>query len=100
MLDIIKKSIYFGLGTISATREKVEEIVDEMIEKGQLTKDQRSKAVKEIMDEAEKKEKEFQSTIRSTVDKILNDEIQVATKKDIAEIEKRLSNIEKILETK
>lgn len=100
MLDIIKKSIYFGLGTISATREKVEEIVDEMIEKGQLTKDQRSKAVKEIMDEAEKKEKEFQNTIRSTVDKILNDEIQVATKKDIAEIEKRLSNIEKILETK
>jgi len=100
MLDIIKKSIYFGLGTISATREKVEEIVDEMIEKGQLTKDQRSKAVKEILDETEKKEKELRNTIRSTINKILSEEIQVATKKDIAEINKRLADIEKKLESK
>lgn len=98
MLDIIKKSIYFGLGSISATKEKVEQIVDEMIEKGQLTKDQRAKAVKEIMDEAEKKEKELENVIRSSIDKILNEEVQVATKKDIAAIEKRLSNIEKKLD--
>ncbi|NOY76920.1 MAG: hypothetical protein GXO76_03505 [Calditrichaeota bacterium] len=100
MLDIIKKSIYFGLGTLSATREKVEDIVDEMIEKGQLTKDQRSKAVKELLDEAEKKEKELRNSIRSIITKILNEDIQVATKKDIAEINKRLSDIEKKLESK
>jgi len=100
MIDIIKKSIYFGLGSISATKEKVEQIVDEMIEKGQLTKDQRAKAVKEIMDEAEKKEKELENVIRSSIDKILNEEVQVATKKDIAAIERRLWNIEKKLDVK
>ncbi len=100
MLDIIKKSIYFGLGSLTATKEKAEQIVDELIEKGQLTKDQRAKAVKEILDEAEKKEQEIQKIVRSTIDKILNEEIQVATKKDIARIEEHLSEIEKKLENR
>ena len=33
MLDIIKKSIYLGLGIASSTKEKVESLVDELIEK-------------------------------------------------------------------
>ncbi len=100
MLDIIKKSIYFGLGSFAATKEKAEQIVDELIEKGQLSKDQRAKAVKEILDEAEKKEQEIQKLIRSNIDKILNEEIQVATKKDISRIEEHLLEIEKKLENK
>jgi polyhydroxyalkanoate synthesis regulator phasin len=45
MLDIIKKSIYLGLGAASVTKEKVESLIDELIEKGQLAKEEKSKTI-------------------------------------------------------
>ena len=41
MLDIIKKSLYLGLGVASVTKERVESVVDELIEKCQLSKDEK-----------------------------------------------------------
>ncbi|GBD92621.1 hypothetical protein BMS3Abin05_00193 [bacterium BMS3Abin05] len=97
MLDIIKKSIYLGLGGLTVTKEKVTQIVDDLIEKGQLDNSQRSKAVQELLDRVDKERANLHKTIKAAVEKVLNEEIQIATKKDIQEIIKRLEQIEKKL---
>lgn len=99
MLDIIKKSIYLGLGTATATKEKVETLVDELIEKGQVTREQKAGAVQDILDRIEKEEKELTDKIKSTVEKTIA-EVGLPGKKDIQELKDRLEAIEKKLGAK
>ena len=93
MLDIIKKSLYLGLGVASFTKERVESVVDELIEKGQLSKDEKSKAIKDIFDKIEKEEKEVQKKIHKVVKEVL-DKVGVATQKDIENLQKRIKKLE------
>ncbi len=96
MLDIIKKSIYLGLGAATVTKEKVESLVDELIEKGQLSKEQKTGAVQEILDNLEKKEKAVSRQVKEEIRKAI-EEVGLATKKDIDELNKRLKALEKRL---
>ena len=99
MLDLIKKSIYLGMGAATVTKEKVETLVDELIEKGQLRRDEKPKAVKDLMDKLENEEKELTDKVKSEILRTI-EEIGLPTKKDIEELNKRLKAIEKKLSEK
>ena len=99
MLDIIKKSIYLGLGAATATKEKVEALVDELIEKGQLSREKKTGAVQEILDKIEKEEKEISDRIKSAVEKVVT-EIGLPTQKNIQELRDRLETLEKKISVK
>jgi polyhydroxyalkanoate synthesis regulator phasin len=94
MLDIIKKSIYLGLGIATVTKEKVESLVDELIEKGQLAKEDKSKAVQEILNKLEKSETEFKKKTIAVVDEAVNS-LESSTQKDIEELKKIVSDLDK-----
>ena len=94
MLDIIKKSIYLGLGAASLTKERVEKLVDELIEKGLLVKEEKAETIKDLMDKIEKEEKEIQKKFKKAVDETL-ETIGAATQKDIEKLEKRIKQLEK-----
>ena len=93
MLDIIKKSLDLGLGVASVKKERAESMVDDLIEKGQLSKDEKSKAIKDIFDKIEKEEKEVQKKIQKVVKEVL-DKVGVATQKDIENLQKRIKKLE------
>jgi len=94
MLDIIKKSIYLGLGAATLTKEKIESLVDELIEKGQLAKDDKPKAVQDILDKIENEEKEIQKKIDDTVKETMN-KIGIVAKSDYDTLIKRVEELEK-----
>ena len=99
MLDVIKKSIYLGLGIAAATKEKVENLVDELIEKGELAKEEKSSAVKEILEKLEKSEKEFKEKTGAVVNEAVKN-LEFATQKDIKELKKNISDLEKKIKNK
>lgn len=99
MLDIIKKSIYLGLGIATATKEKVENLVDELIEKGQLTKDEKPKVVQEILDKIEKGEKEFKQKITDEVEEVIK-KLGLATQQDVESIRNIITDLEKKISNK
>lgn len=94
MLDIIKKSIYLGLGAATVTKEKVETLIDELVEKGQLTKDDKPKVVQDILDKIEKEEKEIKTKIDDTVTEAMN-KIGVVPKREFDILLKRVEDLEK-----
>ena len=94
MLDIIKKSIYLGLGAATVTKERIEALVDELVEKGQLTKDDKPKAIQDILDKIEKEEKAIKTKIDDTVTETMN-KIGIVTKSDYDTLLKRLAVLEK-----
>ena len=94
MLDIIKKSIYLGLGAATVTKEKIETLIDELVEKGQLTKDDKPKVVQDILDKIEKEEKEIKTKIDDTVTEAMN-KIGVVPKSEFDILLKRVEDLEK-----
>lgn len=94
MKDLIEKSINLGLGIAATTKEKVEKIVDEIVTKGQLTKEEKPNTVQEILDNLEKGETELKKKTSRVVTEVLN-KLERTSKKDIKELRKILSNAEK-----
>jgi polyhydroxyalkanoate synthesis regulator phasin len=94
MLDIIKKSIYLGLGFTAVTKEKVENLVDELIEKGQLARGEKPKAVQEILDEIEESKTVLKQKTNAVISETLSS-LGYATQKDINEMKEKLDKFEK-----
>lgn len=94
MKDIIEKSINLGLGIAVTTKEKVESLVDDLIAKGQLEKQERSKAVKEIMTKLEKSETEFKEKTKAVVNETI-DNFGFATRKEINNLKTTVSDLQK-----
>ena len=90
----IKKAMLLGLGLISLTKEKAEEIVDDLIKRGEVSREERFKTVDKLLREAEKKEEELTGKINETVQKTIT-QIGLVSKKDLEAISKRLAEIEK-----
>jgi polyhydroxyalkanoate synthesis regulator phasin len=51
-MDLFKKLTLASIGAIELTREKIEEIFDEMVKRGELTDDQRAAAVKSFVEKS------------------------------------------------
>jgi polyhydroxyalkanoate synthesis regulator phasin len=61
----INNAILAGLGAITLTREKAEEIVDTLIKKGELARGDRKMAIDDLITKAEEQAKKFSDTLKT-----------------------------------
>jgi len=92
-MDIIRKAVYMGLGAISMTKDKAEELVDDLIKRGEVASAERFKTIDKLLKEADRQEKEFQHKVSAAVQKVIV-EMGLPTRKDLAEIGETLKRIE------
>jgi polyhydroxyalkanoate synthesis regulator phasin len=92
MFETFDKLMLAGLGAMSMTREKAEEIFDEYVEKGKAERKNRDSFVKDLLDRAEKSRKEMEKTISEQVEKALIKQ-PIATKDDIKRLEDKLDQL-------
>lgn len=93
MEDVLKKVFLAGIGTLALTYEKANEMVETLVEKGKITVEQG----KELNEELKRfVNKETVKNDKSDLKEILK-ELNLATKEDIANLESRISNLEKNL---
>ncbi len=93
MEDVLKKVFLAGIGTLALTYEKANEMVETLLEKGKITLEQG----KELNEELKRfVNKETVKNDKSDLKEILK-ELNLATKEDIANLESRISNLEKNL---
>lgn len=92
MIDLIKKGVLLGLGALTLTKEKAEELVDELIKKGEVSKDERSSVMREILDKAKEQEENINERIRVEISKII-EKLGIPSKKDFEELEKRIDKL-------
>ncbi len=89
MKDLLKKSIMLGIGAISMTKEKAENLVREMEDRGEI----KSHETKEFVDELVKKGEQERANFSEVVRKELQD-MGLATKSDIEALALRLKRVE------
>ena len=96
MADIIEKGLFLGLGALALTREKAEVLVNELIEKGKLTREDSKNVIDELMSRAEDEKKALEERIDKALDSAV-ERLSLATTKDIDQLKKQLKKIEKLL---
>jgi polyhydroxyalkanoate synthesis regulator phasin len=89
MTDIFEKTFYMGLGIISMTKDRAESLINELVESGKVSKEESSKAVRDLLDRAEKEKKAFDRRIYDTMEESVK-RLHLARQSDIEEINKKL----------
>ena len=96
MSDLFEKGIFIGLGLLSVTKEQVEKVVDELIEKGKVSQKEGPKVLKDLLARADEEKKALEARIDSGLAKSLQ-RLNVPTRKDLEEVNKKLDQILKEL---
>jgi polyhydroxyalkanoate synthesis regulator phasin len=94
MSDTVRKMGLFGIGVISLTQEKIEEFSQEMIKKGEMSKEEGKKFVKEVLSEKEKQMKDIENKVNDRVKETL-EKSGVVMKSDLAALERKIEKLEK-----
>jgi len=98
MSDMFKKMGLFGIGIISLTQEKIEEFSQEMIKKGEMSKEEGKKFVKEVLSEKEKQLKDIEEKINERVKENIK-KSGVVMKSDISALERKIEKLEKTIQS-
>src|SRR4030067_3602593 len=98
MSEMIRKMGLFSVGVISLTQEKAEEFTQEMIKKGEISREEGKKFVREVLSEKEKQVKDLEDKINENVEKVIK-KSGVVMKSDIDALEKKIEKLEKTIQS-
>ncbi|MCL7489197.1 MAG: hypothetical protein M8357_13600 [Desulfobulbaceae bacterium] len=97
MQEMIKNLFYLGAGAAFVTKEKIEELKNELVEKGKMTQDEGKKFVDELMKKSEDMKKEIDDKINRTVTERL-EKMNVATGDDLADLRQQIQELRALVE--
>lgn len=89
MFDTMNKVMLSGLGLMSVTRERAEQIFDDLVQRGQLEKSQRGRFVEDLTGTAKQARKEFQDILAKQVQESL-ERLNLPTRDDVMRLEAKL----------
>lgn len=92
MEDLLKKIMLAGIGTLALTYEKASSMVDELVQKGQITINQGKQLNEELKKVIDSNNMNQQSQFKEYIDSL-----NLATKSDIDNLNKRIDDLEKRL---
>ncbi len=71
MIDLLKKTLLTGVGVAALTKEKIEEIAKDFVEKGKITEQEGRALVDDLVVRSEESRDEFQKQIEEKVQTVL-----------------------------
>ena len=96
MEDLFKKVFFAGIGTLALTYEKANELVKDLVEKGKITVDQGKQLNEELKRVVKDNDPNAQNIANIEMNiKTYLDGLNLATKEDIDNINKRIDQLEK-----
>ena len=94
MKDILKKTILFGIGLGAITKEKAEDLANDMQKKGYLNVKEGKKLVNDILAESLRTQKKIRDSISKEVKSAMKS-APFATKEDLKNLAKKMSKKKK-----
>ena len=99
MQELLKNVFYLGAGFAFMTKEKIEELKKDLIDKGKMTQDEGKQFVDDLIKKSEKAKADVEKKVRDLVDEKL-EKMKVATTDDIAELRKQIEELRAMVEEK
>jgi polyhydroxyalkanoate synthesis regulator phasin len=85
-LEMVKKAFLVGLGATVLTAEKVKELIDELVERGEINQQEAKGFAEDLKTRAVKEREQFEHQVKEQVDSTLKktlDSLGLVTKKDL-----------------
>ncbi len=92
MIDLIKKAVLTGVGVAALTKEKVEELSNEIVEKTKMSEEEGEKFIKEMLGRAQ----ESKEALKNQTDQIIQSALSKTNFAKSEEIEQLKGEIEKL----
>jgi len=93
MFDLIKKTMLAGVGFAAMTKDKVEQVIKEYIEKGEITEKEGKDLLNEFMQKSEHARKDMETRLEEMIQGVLK-RMKIATQDDIKAIDERIKVLE------
>lgn len=92
--SILKKTLLAGLGVYSLSREKAQEFMDDLVKRGELSKDEGSKFVKAMVDKAEEETAFVKKMIDERINQVMS-VIRPSVDEEIKRLEDKIDALNK-----
>ncbi len=93
MKAFLEKSLILGLGTLSLTKEKAENFLKELEERGEVTATEAKKLLGELMEKGEQEKSALKQTVQNQVSEVLKN-LGYIRKEDYSSLEERVKELE------
>jgi len=93
MLDLMKKTLLTGVGLAVMTKDKVEELAKEVVEKGKLSEKEGKEFVDSVLKRSDEARKDLEGRIQTAVQGAVA-KLNVATKTDIDELKAEIEKLQ------
>ncbi len=94
MLIIFKELLYAGIGLAAMTREKAEEVVTELIKKGELSADEGKDVLNNLLDRMQEERKKMLVKLQEQTENIISS-MDLVKKEELEAVKQRVEELEK-----
>jgi polyhydroxyalkanoate synthesis regulator phasin len=92
MIDLIKKALYTGVGFAVLTKEKAEELVQELTKQAKLSEQEGKELFDGLLKQSEQARNDFQSKVDETVLAVVK-RLNLATKDEVAALKAKVDEL-------
>ncbi|ADW18691.1 hypothetical protein Despr_2554 [Desulfobulbus propionicus DSM 2032] len=93
MKEMLKNIVYAGIGAAFLTKEKIEELKGELIEKGKMSQEEGKQFVDDLLRKSEKAKDQLDLWINKRVEDRIK-QLNLATKDEIAELQRKIEELQ------
>jgi len=93
MLDAIHKMFLAGVGLAAMTKDKIDEHVKELVEKGKLTEKEGRELAEDVLKKSKQAKDDLEKQVEKQVQQTLQT-LQIASKEDVEKLEARIEKLE------
>ncbi|AKJ38447.1 phasin family protein [Methanosarcina barkeri] len=93
MRESIRKLGLIGAGLWAITEDKIDDLVKELVDKGDISKEEGKKAVQDMLEERKKQKLDLEKKISEKIQESVS-KTDIFTKKDMHELESRIETLE------
>lgn len=93
MRESVRKIGLIGAGLWAMTEDKINELVKDLVDKGDISKEEGKKAVQELIDESKKQTIDLEKKVSEKIQDAMSKK-EIFTGKDMNELESRIKDLE------
>lgn len=93
MKELLKNIVYTGVGAAFLTKEKIEELKGELVEKGKISQDEGKQFVDELINKSEKAKDQLNQWINAQVEARIK-QLNLVTSDDLAELRTQVEELQ------
>ena len=96
MIDLLKNVVYAGIGAAFLTRDKIEEVRGELVNKGKLTKDEGKEFVDDLIKRSESARDQLELWLTRQVEDRVN-QLNLATTDEVADLRRQIEELQVVI---